>query len=132
MGSRTWGLQRNIGPEAAPLPNVRKYGGLSASVAMVGLRTDFDMAFDCTQDNSLDLEALRLQRMDDKALQSFGRAAAFLCRPEQCHNDKPREVFVIQLQEARAEWRRRQKRVGLRNKAGHAFAVSTTNDCVAL
>jgi hypothetical protein len=67
------------------------------------------MAFDCTQDNSLDMEALRrrLQWMDDKALQSFGKAAAFVCRPEQCHGDKPRDVFVIQLKEARAEWRRR-------------------------
>ena len=76
------------------------------------------MAFDCTQDNSLDLEALRrrLQRMDYEALQSFGKAAAFLCRPEQCHGNNPRDVFVIQLQEARAEWRRRQKRVGLERR----------------
>lgn len=67
------------------------------------------MAFDYTQDNPLDIAALRrrLQRMDEKALQSFGKAAGFLCRPEQCHGDKPRDVFVIQLKEAQAEWRRR-------------------------
>jgi hypothetical protein len=61
-----------------------------------------------TQDG-IDLEQLRarLQRMDDKTLLSFGRAAAFLCRPEQCVHGKPQHVFIIQLQEAQAEWRRR-------------------------
>jgi hypothetical protein len=61
----------------------------------------------------VDIEALRarLKRMDDRAFLSFGEAAAFLCRPEQCVHGKPREIFVIQLREAREEWRRR--RAGL-------------------
>ena len=48
----------------------------------------------------LDIEALRarLRRMDGKALLSFGKAAAFLCRPDQ--HGKPRDTFVIQLREA--------------------------------
>ena len=68
---------------------------------------------DFTQEPALDLQALRtrLQQMDDKTLESsFGKAAAFLCRPEQCRHGKPRDVFVIQLKEARAEWQRRHRR----------------------
>ena len=60
-------------------------------------------------DKEINLEELRhrLQRMDEEALKEFGRAAAFLCQPQQCAHGKPRDAFVIQLQEARAEWRRR-------------------------
>src|SRR6476620_4766701 len=38
-------------------------------------------------EDRLDLESLRarLRTMGDIALRSFGKAAAFLCRPEQCH-----------------------------------------------
>jgi hypothetical protein len=50
---------------------------------------------------------LRLQTMDDGALKRFGRAAAFLCSPEANFGKPAREVFVMQLREARAEWRRR-------------------------
>jgi hypothetical protein len=32
----------------------------------------------------------------------FGKAAAFMCRDKE-----PRQAFVIQLNEARAEWQRR-------------------------
>jgi hypothetical protein len=44
----------------------------------------------------------RLRKMTDAELVETGKAAAFLCRDKQ-----PREVFVIQLRECRAEWRRR-------------------------
>jgi hypothetical protein len=51
-------------------------------------------------EDGLDLEQLRmrLQRMDDKALRSFGKAAAFLCRPEQCRHGKPRDSSIIKGQ----------------------------------
>jgi hypothetical protein len=61
----------------------------------------------------LQLEAVRarLRKMSDADLLRFGRAAASLCRPEQQFGHPPRQVFVDQLQEARAEWRRRVHRL---------------------
>ena len=52
----------------------------------------------------VDLEQLRarLHKMTDEQLLRFGREARFMCQDK-----SPREVFVIQLNEARAEWRRR-------------------------
>ncbi len=49
----------------------------------------------------------RLQRMSDKELIRFGKAASSLLTPQANLGRPPREVFVIQLQEARNEWRRR-------------------------
>jgi hypothetical protein len=56
-----------------------------------------------------DIEKLRerLQKMTDAQLLEFGRAARRLCGPEATFGKPPREVFVTQLKEARAEWRRR-------------------------
>jgi len=65
---------------------------------------------DFTQENGLDWKPCErgFGGWDHEALRSFGKkAAAFLCRPEQCHHGKPRDVFVIQLHGARAEWHRR-------------------------
>jgi len=44
----------------------------------------------------------RLRKMSDTELMRFGKAARSLCR----HRDCP-ETFKRQLEEARAEWRRR-------------------------
>ena len=57
----------------------------------------------------LQLEAVRarLRKMSDADLLRFGRAAASLCRPKEQFGHPPRAVFVEQLREARAEWRRR-------------------------
>jgi len=41
----------------------------------------------------------------------FGKAAAFMCSPEAYFGEGPRKEFVIQLDEARAEWRRRHPKV---------------------
>jgi hypothetical protein len=49
----------------------------------------------------------RLRKMTDAQLLEFGRAARQLCGPEANFGKPPREVFVTQLKEARAEWRRR-------------------------
>ncbi len=62
-----------------------------------------------TSESGLDLETLRarLRRMDDAALRRFGRAARFMCSPKANFGKPPRENFVVQLEEATAEWRRR-------------------------
>ena len=56
------------------------------------------------RDEGIDLDELRtrLRKMSDEDLLQFGKAARFMCRDK-----SPRQVFVIQLEEARAEWRRR-------------------------
>lgn len=66
-----------------------------------------------TNDAPIDREQIRarLRKMTDKAVFQFGKDAAFLCRPEQNHGKPPRETFVVQLEEARAEWRLRLAKV---------------------
>jgi hypothetical protein len=61
-------------------------------------------------ESPIDLGALRsrLEAMDSAALMRFGQAAAFMCSPRANMGKEPREAFVVQLQEAREEWRRRQ------------------------
>jgi hypothetical protein len=62
------------------------------------------------QDNvELDVEELRdgLRRMSDERLLQFGEAARFMCSKRANGNEPPRKVFLVQLGEARAEWRRR-------------------------
>jgi hypothetical protein len=56
------------------------------------------------RDEEIDLDELRtrLRKMTDEDLLRFGKAARFMCRDK-----SPREVFLVQLEEARAEWRRR-------------------------
>ena len=58
------------------------------------------IAFESTDE----LENLRkrLSKMSDDELVCFGKAARSLCRDPRCP-----ETFKLQLQEARAEWRRR-------------------------
>jgi hypothetical protein len=60
-------------------------------------------------DAAIDLDALRarLARMEDRELVAFGRAAAYMCSPEANLGKPPRGSFLIQLREAREEWRRR-------------------------
>jgi len=59
--------------------------------------------------DEFDVEALRvrLQKMTDDQLAKFGKAAAYVCSPAANLGHTPRKEFVIQLDEARAEWRRR-------------------------
>jgi len=56
----------------------------------------------------LDLEQLRtrLERMTNAELLRFGQAARFMCTPQANIGKLPRPEFVIQLEEAREEWRR--------------------------
>jgi hypothetical protein len=57
----------------------------------------------------LDVDQLRtrLARMNDRQLLEFGYAASYMCTPWANLGQPPREPFVLQLKEARAEWRRR-------------------------
>jgi hypothetical protein len=48
----------------------------------------------------------RLRKMTDNDLLLFGQAAKYMCSPE-ANYGPPREPFLIQLKEARAEWRKR-------------------------
>jgi hypothetical protein len=48
----------------------------------------------------------RLQRMPEPELLRFGQAVKYMCSPE-ANYGPPREVFIVQLREARAEWRKR-------------------------
>lgn len=45
--------------------------------------------------------------MTDEKLAQFGRDARYMCSPYANVGKPPREEFVIQLREAREEWRRR-------------------------
>ncbi len=60
-------------------------------------------------ENHIDLEQLRarLRKMSDEALLHWGRCGVRLCSAEFNRGKPARQVFVIQLEEARAEWRRR-------------------------
>ncbi len=56
-----------------------------------------------------DIQSLqkRLREMSDEKLLQFGRDAKYMCSPSANLGQPPREVFVIQLKEAKLEWRRR-------------------------
>ena len=60
-------------------------------------------------DVPVDLEELRerLRKMSDEQLRRFSRAAQYMCSPAASGGKPPREPFVIQLEEAKAEWGRR-------------------------
>src|SRR5215471_8183565 len=65
--------------------------------------------YDFTADEQVDREALRrrLQGMSDEQLIRFGAGARRMCSPGSYWGDAPRRAWVIQLEEAVAEWRRR-------------------------
>jgi hypothetical protein len=45
--------------------------------------------------------------MSDQELLRYGQAAKYMCSPRANMGKPPREEFVIQLSEARNEWRKR-------------------------
>jgi len=49
----------------------------------------------------------RLRNMGDAELLRFGKAAKYMCSPQANLNKPPRRSFLVQLEEAQAEWRRR-------------------------
>ena len=64
---------------------------------------------------TLDVDELRtrLQNMSDEELRKFGEAARYMVSPIANMGKPPLPAFVLQLEEARAEWRRRHKGPGL-------------------
>jgi hypothetical protein len=65
--------------------------------------------YDFAKEGAPDLEQLRarLRKMDNDQLVRFGRDARYMCSPKANMGKPPRQAFLIQLEEARAEWRRR-------------------------
>ena len=61
----------------------------------------------------VDIEALRerLRKMTDAELLRFGKDNRYMCSPCANLGKPPLETFVIQLREARAEWKRRTLRL---------------------
>jgi hypothetical protein len=59
------------------------------------------------QTNSEDIEQIRarIRKMSDHELRKFGRAASDMANPKR-NFGVPNPAFKIQLDEARAEWRR--------------------------
>jgi hypothetical protein len=55
----------------------------------------------------------RLRKMSDEELRKFGKAARYMVSPAANMGKPPLPAFVLQLEEARAEWRRRQRSVEL-------------------
>jgi hypothetical protein len=60
-------------------------------------------------DGSLDVGTIRarLRKISDSELIKYGKDCAFLCSPKQNFGKPPSPVWKTQLDEARAEWRRR-------------------------
>ena len=58
----------------------------------------------------------RLQKMNEGEFLAFGKAAKYMCSPRANYGKPPHECFVIQLNEAKAEWKRRQE-AGLASSA---------------
>ena len=63
--------------------------------------------------DEIDLDELRarLREKTDAELLVFGKAARNMCSSKANFGKPPRQPFVIQLEEARAEWRRRKDKV---------------------
>ena len=59
--------------------------------------------------HQIDVEGLRsnLRNMNDTELVRFGTAARYMCSLSANKRRRPREEFLVQVREARAEWRRR-------------------------
>ena len=56
---------------------------------------------------SVDELRTRLRKMSDKELREFGKAARYMVSPTANMGKPPLPTFVLQLNEARAEWSRR-------------------------
>lgn len=67
--------------------------------------------YDFTKEGAPDLDQLRarLQKMTEDQLVRFGRDARYMCSPKANMGKPPRRAFLVQLEEARAEWRRRHR-----------------------
>jgi hypothetical protein len=64
------------------------------------------------QIHDFDIEQLRarLRKMTEEQLREFGNSARYMVSPFANHGKPPRKVFVMQLREAKEEWKRRHPR----------------------
>ena len=62
------------------------------------------------EDFDRDALRTRLRKMSDEELREFGKAARYIVSPGANMGKPPLPNFVLQLEEARAEWRRRHPR----------------------
>jgi hypothetical protein len=71
---------------------------------------------------TFDIDALRtrLRKMSDEELRQFGKAARYIVSPRANMGNPPLPAFVLQLEEARAEWRSRCKEPGLSSASDSA------------
>lgn len=76
-----------------------------------------DASLQCPQDvwhtasnKSSPRRSARLRKMTDEELIRHGKAGHYLCSPMANFGKPPRKVLVIQLEEVKAEWRRRHQK----------------------
>lgn len=64
---------------------------------------------ECAREDLFDADDLRerLKRMSDQDLVRFGKAAAYMVSPRANFGKPALPIYVLQLEEARVEWRRR-------------------------
>jgi hypothetical protein len=64
---------------------------------------------------TLDVDALRtrLRKMSKEELRKFGKAARYMVSPTANMGKPPLPDFVLQLEDAQVEWRRRHRDPGL-------------------
>lgn len=67
---------------------------------------------------TFDVDALRtrLRKMSDEDLRKFGKAARYMVSPTANMGKSPLPDFVLQFEEARAEWRRRHPKESAKNE----------------
>jgi hypothetical protein len=63
-----------------------------------------------TSNFNVDEYRLRLEKMNDTELRKEGRTLAELTRPHPSPHTQPNEQWVVQLEECRAQWRKRHPR----------------------
>jgi hypothetical protein len=61
----------------------------------------------------------RLGKMSDAELRAFGQAGEHMVSPKAHLGQPHREMFVIQLDEARKEWKRRKSQPKTTNRTKH-------------
>jgi hypothetical protein len=69
--------------------------------------------FQVREQCDIDELRVRLRKMADTELLRFGQAARYMCSPYATMAKPTLEPFVIQLREARVEWRRRYPKLPL-------------------
>ena len=71
--------------------------------------------YDFARNGQIDVKQLRerLRKMTDTELLRFGKAAKYMCSPEASLGNPPSQTYILQLEEARAEWKRRKPELPL-------------------